>query len=172
MKCCTRCGHEKPLIDFHKNKASKDGHQNTCKACYTEKAKARYLEKKDHILSVSREWAVKNREKRRESSRKRYAENPQKHCEYASAWKKKNRQRATLWQLQRHAAQRGATPPWFEKEAVANVYEKASEFGFQVDHIVPLKGKTVCGLHCWANLQLLDPLLNNIKGNREWPDMP
>jgi hypothetical protein len=34
------------------------------------------------------------------------------------------------------------------------------------------KSKKVCGLHCWANLQLLDPMINVIKSNRYWPDMP
>lgn len=33
MKVCTKCGEEKPLTDFHKDKASKDGFRSSCKAC-------------------------------------------------------------------------------------------------------------------------------------------
>jgi hypothetical protein len=55
---------------------------------------------------------------------------------------------------------------------VNRVYIKAAEFGFAVDHIVPLQGKIVCGLHTWENLQLVAPSLNSKKCNRFWPDMP
>lgn len=61
-------------------------------------------------------------------------------------------------------------PPWFEYEKVLLVYKKAQQYGFDVDHIVPIKSKTVCGLHCWDNLQLLDKSLNSKKGNHEYPN--
>ena len=37
---------------------------------------------------------------------------------------------------------------------------------WHVDHIEPLKGKDVCGLHIWSNLQVIPKLLNLKKGAR------
>ncbi len=36
----------------------------------------------------------------------------------------------------------------------------------EVDHVIPLRGKLISGLHVWDNLQLLDRLLNTKKGNK------
>ena len=35
----------------------------------------------------------------------------------------------------------------------------------QVDHIIPLQSDPVCGLHCWANLQLMSRADNRRKSN-------
>lgn len=64
-----------------------------------------------------------------------------------------------------------ATPIWFEKESVKKFYKKAQQFGFTVDHIVPLRNKCVCGLHCYHNLQVLELEINLSKSNHHWPDM-
>jgi hypothetical protein len=70
------------------------------------------------------------------------------------------------------AKARNALPSWADINAIAKIYLKASEFGMQVDHIVPMHSKLVCGLHCEANLQLLIASENAAKRNRFWPDMP
>ena len=63
-------------------------------------------------------------------------------------------------------------PVWADLQAIGEVYLEAAYMNLQVDHIIPLRNKLVCGLHTWDNLQLLGPLKNNKKGNRYWPDMP
>ena len=40
-------------------------------------------------------------------------------------------------------------------------------FEWHVDHILPLKGKTICGLHIWSNLQVIPKITNLKKGNKE-----
>ena len=67
-----------------------------------------------------------------------------------------------------------ASPSWscefnefFIKEIyhLAAIRTKATNVQWQVDHVIPLKGKEVSGLHIWNNLQLLTAFENNKKGN-------
>ncbi len=54
---------------------------------------------------------------------------------------------------------------------MAEFYKKRPK-GCDIDHIVPLKSKIVCGLHCLENLQYLPSAENQAKKNYFWPDMP
>jgi hypothetical protein len=58
-----------------------------------------------------------------------------------------------------------ATPKWVNKIEIQNIYGNCPK-GYHVDHIVPLKGKFVCGLHVENNLQYLPAIENIAKGNR------
>ena len=64
-----------------------------------------------------------------------------------------------------------ATPDWLTasmKAEMENIYRLAKELScpVDVDHIIPLQGKNVCGLHVPGNLQLLSPTTNRQKSNK------
>ena len=66
----------------------------------------------------------------------------------------------------RELALQKRTPTWANREAIDAIYAEARRMNMTVDHIVPLRGKTVSGLHVENNLQLLTREENARKGNR------
>lgn len=61
------------------------------------------------------------------------------------------------------------TPIWADRDRINQVYLAARASGLTVDHIVPLRGRTVCGLHVHDNMQLLTHSENCSKRNRHEP---
>lgn len=94
---------------------------------------------------------------------------------------KKNHWGATLTKPQRcaiqaarSAAKISATPPWLTSEQrgdISKIYAAAAietaktGIPHEVDHIVPLRGKTVCGLHVAWNLRVIPAHKNRQKSN-------
>ncbi len=64
-----------------------------------------------------------------------------------------------------------ATPLWADRVAIAKIYAQAvyltrmSGLRYTVDHIIPLRGKYVCGLHIAENLAVMVDTENVAKGN-------
>ncbi len=56
-------------------------------------------------------------------------------------------------------------PPWSETEKINDMYRNRPE-GMQVDHIIPLHGELVSGLHVFSNLQYLTVKENSLKSNK------
>lgn len=69
----------------------------------------------------------------------------------------------------RQAAKLQRTPKWADLRAIREIYE-ARPAGFEVDHIIPLQGENVSGLHVAENLQYLRPGPNKSKTNNFDPD--
>jgi len=96
-------------------------------------------------------------------------------CQLASkAWRELNKDLIAHKNAIRRQSQKSQTPSW-DAEFTEFVFKEARTlaktreilFGFKwhVDHIVPLKGKTVSGFHVWNNLQVIPASVNSKKHN-------
>ena len=175
MKTCRRCGEHKPLTEYYKHKRTADGYRGECKSC---------------IREMSAEWTAKNKERYEEyrsEYRKGYRE---RHAEQQRTWREANRDkaRASVRKYQernphvvakvcadRRATKNKATVSWDEELtslvmreafALSRLRQTTTEISWHVDHIVPLRGGVVCGLHVWNNIQVITADQNMRKNNR------
>ena len=144
-----------------------------CTSCNVEKSTDQYQKKKTGIYGVVAACKSCNAK----YCRQYYKVNKESIAKRKSAYQKSNLHIYSSNTAKRRASKKNATPLWVDQEAVKGMYELAAVFNrtginLHVDHIVPLQGDTVCGLHCEVNLQLLPASDNISKGNRHWPNMP
>ena len=175
MKKCFTCHQYRPFSDFSKDRQKKDGYRSNCNIC---RGKYRaYIYKND---PVSREKDKARAAKYRaehpgynaESMARCYRRRKEIAFERAKRWTKENPHKRTEIQNRARANKLKATPKWADIKLIQEYYETASGLSmllgewYHVDHIVPLRGKFVCGLHCQFNLQILPASENIRKGNR------
>lgn len=109
---------------------------NVCKSCAGKWAK----DNKEKVSKYKKEWYAKNKDYSNYKNNKKY-----------------NQSKRRVRILERSV-------DW-DQEGIRDFYEKCPE-GYHVDHIIPLKGKKVSGLHVLANLQYLPAEENLRKGNK------
>jgi len=125
------------------------------------------------------------RERERRNERKRYAKSPEKWKESQARylknedarrkrkiaireWAERNPGARPAYTAARRARQKQAAPSWLSEDQMSDmkkIYTEAKRLDLTVDHIVPISGKDVCGLHVPWNLQLLSGVENSRKGN-------
>lgn len=174
-KVCKDCGLSKSLDDFHRKTLAKDGRQTRCKPCAIALACVSQKAQPEQRKQINQKYRERNPEAHKASDAKWRAKDPERaaklDAEKARKWRASNKAKVREWTSARRKAAVQATCSWGLPQMIAVVYQKAQELKMEVDHIVPLRSKEVCGLHVWFNLQLLDPKANKAKGNREWPNM-
>jgi len=113
----------------------------------------------------TRKWYAGNKEAHKVLRDTWRAEHIDEVHRYNDQWRRQNLGRMCAHIIAYNARKRKALPPWADRDAIQRIYEQCPP-GHQVDHIIPLRGKTVSGLHVENNLQYLPGVENNKKGNR------
>ena len=126
--------------------------------------KKRYAANREKLKLESLEWARLNPEKANERSRKWRLANPVKALSSTTKWRTNNPEIYRKIVRIQQAARRACMPKWADRAAIKSIYDNCPP-GYQVDHIIPIKGKSVCGLHVEYNLQYLTASQNFKKSN-------
>ena len=159
MKFCSSCKTTKEAVDFNKRVRSKDGLQTHCRNC---------------MKKYQKKYNTNNKEVNRLRVKKWREENPERNKQTAREWQHKNKHKFAAKTQKRRAAKLNATPPWLNEDhkfMLEEIYElrdlrsQATGVVHHVDHIVPLRGTAVCGLHVPWNLQVIPATDNIRKGN-------
>jgi hypothetical protein len=159
----------------------KNGHielRCTASGSCVECAKANEKKSREKKLAVNPDWYKQNYalnpEKYRLSAAKYRSSHPDKVKESNILSMRKRKPQKAAAERARQASKFKATPRWLTDEhlsQIEKVYFAASKtsllagFPCHVDHIVPLKGKNVCGLHVPWNLRVVSQSYNSKKKN-------
>jgi len=161
-----------------------------CVICETEKARKAYTKDPNKNLLSQKKWREKTPEYQKQRNKIYKLQNADKVKQYLQNWRKKNAptqkdykkqwveqnrgaKNASL--MRRHAAKMQRMPNWLTDDDhwfIKEIYDLATlrstmtGVKWHVDHIVPLQGENVSGLHVPWNLQVIPATENMSKGNR------
>jgi phenylalanyl-tRNA synthetase alpha subunit len=160
-KVCASCHKEKSLDAFYKQSIRGFlGVRGSCKECDTAKKKEYRLFHKDRLKVLKKA---------------EYERNKQKHLDTKKQYRQLNKGKINALVSARKSVIKQRTPAWLSKidlERIKNEYQLASLLSkltnepWHVDHIIPLQGKYVSGLHIPSNLRAIRGVENISKKNK------
>lgn len=158
-KFCHKCSTLKDIGSFAKNKARKDGLATQCKDCMNAWHRQHYRDNKEETIRRTSLYLRNNKHVAQESKRK---------------WRSSNKDKIYTYNAERRLKRKnaGVTLTEEQRQQIQDMYWLAKDIStvtgepYEVDHIVPIGGKNVCGLHVPWNLQILPKDLNIKKSNK------
>lgn len=138
-----------------------------------------YEANREEYIKRAKDWYYANKEKKKEYDKKRYAVNKDEMRAYERERRKLPHRKAAHAEETRRRRMhlKQATPSWITQEdkqlikdiyTLSAVYNLHSGLKWHVDHILPLRGELVCGLHVPDNLQIILATENIKKHNKHY----
>jgi hypothetical protein len=170
-KVCTKCAVSKAVCDFYYD-SRRNYIRPSCKECSKKESSENQKKNKTYQAQKQRDWRAKNSDKWK-SFLDSYNEKNKDHIkEYRASWMKANKDRHNASLAKRRARELQALPSWANLNAIKIEYSLAkwcsevTGIPYEVDHIIPLQGKRVSGLHVANNLQVIPKSDNRKKHNQ------
>lgn len=141
-----------------------------CVEC-TKIAKEKYRSKKcnrDKEAATKKIWHRNNKDKNNKRSKNWRELNKEYYLEKGNKFRRDNPELFSHYSAIRRASLKERTPCWLSKkhlDQIKTIYAQRAD-GYHVDHIIPLMGEDVCGLHVPWNLQYLTAAENLRKSNK------
>ena len=131
-----------------------------------------YIENKEYLNEKSHIYHEENKQIIAEVHSKYYIEHKEERKNYNIQYNQNNKSKKRSNSKKYKILRIQAIPKWANIKEIEKIYKQAQELELQdgikrhVDHIIPLQGKNVCGLHVEYNLQILTEEENLKKSNK------
>lgn len=169
IKTCNKCREEKETSMFYFDSVSKR-YRSNCKQCEKEKRDSnpeihREINKKNYLKNIEKrkqaisDYYQKTKEERKQYHKNHYSNNKVIYYEKAKKRQLLIKKRIPKWDSEL------CDFVFREAYLLAKLREKATSIKWHVDHIIPLQGKIVSGLHVWNNFQVIPAVQNLSKSN-------
>lgn len=159
MKTCTCCKESKQESEYYKDERNKSGLQARCKPCMKQATALWKSKNTGRIQQYTEEYRAKTKEHRALVKKAYYEKNKEKALAYV-------RNRELLKRNQKIIIDDFDTFVLEEAYHLSALRYDITGLKWHVDHIVPLQGKQVCGLHKAINFQVIPAELNRKKYNK------
>lgn len=175
MKHCPHCTQVKPFEAFYASSTHKSGYASWCKECETDRNKAKYEQRKEAYAVKAKEWRDANKASQAIRVKAWREANPEQTKHIYRDWAQRNKDKVNAKWMQRDASKKCRTPAWLIesdwlqiqcKYQLAAMYNREGLERWDVDHIVPLQGRKVSGLHVPSNLRVIKSDENKRKANK------
>lgn len=176
-KECTTCGEAKSLTEFYKHNQGAQGVRSKCKVCWKGHNADWYAGNVDRVAEYGKSYRKRPGVYARKLEAGLVVNLTPEQLDKRRAVANKHAAKRTASGANAHAATKRravklqATPSWANDQLIAAYYmeakrlEELTGIKFHVDHIIPLQGALVSGLHVETNLQLLTAHDNQSKNN-------
>ena len=138
-------------------------------------ARAKYAKDPAFGQTRARRQYAANRKAIRARENALYAAAPEKQRAWSKGWRRAHPEGVNAQAAKHRAGLFRRSPVWADREKIKEMYAKAAAMSgmtggpWHVDHVIPLRGRLVSGLHVHSNLQLLPGVENARKHNRYIP---
>ncbi len=159
----------KPCVNGHVSERVTSGQ---CTGCFKHYYKKMYQNPEYRHKAIDRARKNYDREAGKQNARRWRERNPEKRKQIASAWEKRNKDYMNAKTARRYARKGKATLKSVTIKDIMPIYKEArvltekTGVQYHVDHIVPLFGEAICGLHVPWNLRAIPAKDNQSKSNK------